>query len=141
MALTAAYADIWNGLTVTAAEFRERSDRLDGLVTDAGRRPEQVRRTMTFPALCRRDPAELERRLAWTRRTTPMFAGMSTETLAETLRQAISTFIGTPEELVTRIAEFAAAGADEVMLQWFALDDIEGLEVLAEHVLPAVREL
>ena len=50
LALTAAYADIWNGLTVTAAEFRERSDRLDGLITDAGRRPEQVRRTMTFPA-------------------------------------------------------------------------------------------
>ena len=42
LALTAAYADIWNGLTVTAAEFRERSDRLDGLITDAGRRPQGV---------------------------------------------------------------------------------------------------
>jgi alkanesulfonate monooxygenase SsuD/methylene tetrahydromethanopterin reductase-like flavin-dependent oxidoreductase (luciferase family) len=39
------------------------------------------------------------------------------------LRQSINMFIGTPEELVARIAEFAAAGADEVMLQWFALDD------------------
>ena len=70
-----------------------------------------------------------------------MFAGMSTETLAEALRQTINMFVGTPEELVTRIAEFTAASADEVMLQWFGLDDIEGLEVLAEHVLPAAREL
>ena len=126
LALVARYADIWNGLSVTPAQYRERSDRLDGLITAAGRRPEQVRRTMTFPVLCQRDRAELERRLAWTRRTTPMFAGMSTETLAEALRQTINMFVGTPEELVTRIAEFTAASADEVMLQWFGLDDIEG---------------
>jgi hypothetical protein len=45
----------------------------------------------------------------------------------------------TPEELIHTMGDYAAAGADEIMLQWFGVDDIEGLELLAEHVLPYVR--
>ena len=33
---------------------------------------------------------------------------------------------------------WAKAGVEELMIQWFGLEDIEGLEVLAEHVLPQV---
>jgi alkanesulfonate monooxygenase SsuD/methylene tetrahydromethanopterin reductase-like flavin-dependent oxidoreductase (luciferase family) len=141
LTLAARYADIWNGLSMTPAEFRERSARLDALIEAADRRPGQVRRTMTFPVLCRRDQAELERRLAWTRRSAPMFAAMSADALAGMLQQSINAFLGTPKELIAQIGEFAAAGADEVMLQWIGLDDVEGLEVLAEHVLPATRQL
>ena len=42
----------------------------------------------------------------------------------------------TPEELIATMDHYAAAGADEIMLQWFGVDDIEGLELLVEHVLP-----
>jgi hypothetical protein len=58
---------------------------------------------------------------------------MPTDALAEMLQQSFKMFIGTPEELVPRIGEFAGAGADEVMLQWIGLDDTEGLEVFGEH--------
>jgi alkanesulfonate monooxygenase SsuD/methylene tetrahydromethanopterin reductase-like flavin-dependent oxidoreductase (luciferase family) len=139
--LAARYADIWNAVSITAALFRERSEQLDTLIKAEGRRPEDVRRTMTFIPFCRRDPAELERRLAWNRKAVPMFASMSTEAVAEMLRETMNAFVGGPDELVAHIADFSSAGADEVMLQWSSLDDIEGLEVLAEHVLPTVRTL
>src|SRR6266540_753 len=65
--LVARYADIWNGQLMTAIEFAERSALLDELVQAAGRQPEDVRRTMTFVAICGHNRAEIERRLQWTR--------------------------------------------------------------------------
>ena len=139
--LAGRYADIWNAVSITPAQFRERSAQLDTLIKAEGRRPEDVRRTMTFIAFCARDPAELERRVAWIRNVVPMFGSMPTEAVVGVLRETMNAFVGGPDELVSYIADFAAAGADEVMLQWSSLDDVEGLEVLAGHVLPAVRKL
>jgi alkanesulfonate monooxygenase SsuD/methylene tetrahydromethanopterin reductase-like flavin-dependent oxidoreductase (luciferase family) len=45
-------------------------------------------------------------------------------------------FVGTPDELVTHIQAYVAAGADEIVVQWGDMDDIEGLELLAREVLP-----
>jgi alkanesulfonate monooxygenase SsuD/methylene tetrahydromethanopterin reductase-like flavin-dependent oxidoreductase (luciferase family) len=133
--LVARYADIWNAQLMTAVEFRERSALLDELVQAAGRRPQDVRRTMTFVAICGHDRAEIERRLRWTR-ALAMFAALPVEELIEALRRDVKAFVGTPEELVAHIQAYVAAGADEIVLQWGDMDDIEGLEVLAHEVLP-----
>jgi hypothetical protein len=42
---------------------------------------------------------------------------------------------GTGSALRERVEEFAAAGAERVILQWLDLDDIDGLELLAKGVL------
>jgi F420-dependent oxidoreductase-like protein len=135
--LVARYADIWNGQHLTPAEFRERSALLDDLIRAAGRRPEDVRRTMMFIAVCGRDEAEFERRLSWVRHAVPMWGAASLDELIALLKQGFKAFVGTPEDLVEYIQDFGAAGADEIMLQWTGMDDIEGLTVLAEQVLPA----
>jgi alkanesulfonate monooxygenase SsuD/methylene tetrahydromethanopterin reductase-like flavin-dependent oxidoreductase (luciferase family) len=44
--------------------------------------------------------------------------------------------IGNGEEIAAQIAAFSAAGAAEVMTQWYYVDDIEGLRQYAEDVLP-----
>ena len=44
----------------------------------------------------------------------------------------------TPDEVIPRIRAYAEAGAQEAMLQWFALGDVDGLETLAELVMPSV---
>lgn len=135
--LVAQYADIWNGTVMTVDEFRERSALLDALVRTAGRRPQDVRRTMTFIAICGHDKAEIERRLDWLR-ALPIFTAVSIEELIEVLRQEWSAFVGTPDELVGHIQAYTEAGADEIVVQWGNMDDIEGLEVLAHEVLPHV---
>jgi alkanesulfonate monooxygenase SsuD/methylene tetrahydromethanopterin reductase-like flavin-dependent oxidoreductase (luciferase family) len=136
--LAARYADIWNGQRMTPPEFRERSALLDTLIRKEGRRPEDVRRTMTFLAICWRDEAELERRLNGMRGDVPMWGSVPTDDLIANFQRTLKAFAGTPDELVSYVREFAAAGADEIMLQWFSMDDVEGLEVLAQHVLPAL---
>ena len=139
--LAARYADIWNGQLVTPEQFRERNELLDELIDREGRQPKDVRRTMTFIPICGRNPAELEARLSWIRRVVPMFAAMPLDALTGMLQESFNAFVGTPEELIEQIRKYAAAGADEVMLQFAGLDDFEGLEVLAEHILPEARTL
>jgi alkanesulfonate monooxygenase len=62
---------------------------------------------------------------------------MPLEVLTQTMREALNAFVGTPDEVVEQIGAFAAAGAEEVVLQWPGVDDLEGLQMLAEEVLPA----
>ena len=45
---------------------------------------------------------------------------------------------GTPDEVVARLQEFAAIGAESVYLQVLDLDDLDHIALLAEEVLPRV---
>jgi alkanesulfonate monooxygenase SsuD/methylene tetrahydromethanopterin reductase-like flavin-dependent oxidoreductase (luciferase family) len=133
--LVARYADVWNAQQLTPAQVRERSADLDRLLREAGRQPGDVRRTFNAPVVCGRTPAELEDRLRGFRRFGE-WAALPLEALLATLREWLVPLIGTPDEVIAQIQAYEAAGIAEVTLQWFAVDDAEGLEVLAAEVLP-----
>ena len=44
--------------------------------------------------------------------------------------------VGAPKDLIETIHAYGKAGADEIILEWFILDDLVGLQILAEEVLP-----
>jgi alkanesulfonate monooxygenase SsuD/methylene tetrahydromethanopterin reductase-like flavin-dependent oxidoreductase (luciferase family) len=44
--------------------------------------------------------------------------------------------MGSPEFIIEQMNAYASAGAEEVIILWFGVNDIEGLEALAEQVLP-----
>jgi alkanesulfonate monooxygenase SsuD/methylene tetrahydromethanopterin reductase-like flavin-dependent oxidoreductase (luciferase family) len=137
--LVARYAAIWNADSLPPDVFREHSRLLDDLLDRERRRPEDVRRTVTITALCGRTPQELEQRVAWFRKGAPEVAALPLEAVLNIFRDMVQAIVVTPEELIHTMADYATAGADEIMLQWFGVDDIDGLELLAEHVLPRVR--
>lgn len=138
--LVARYADIWNTQGLTPQEVRNRSAKLDGLLAAAGRRPENVRRSFNAPIVCWRTPAEMDDRLRGFRRF-EAFADLAPELLLSTLREWFpAPFFGAPDEIVDQIHAYEQVGVSEVTLQWFDTEDIEGLEVLAKHVLPALDE-
>jgi F420-dependent oxidoreductase-like protein len=94
--LAARYADIWNAVYLPVENFRERSTQLDELLRAAGRRPEDVRRTVMLPLFFDpRDEGEVRR----------------------------------------QIAAYGEAGADELIFQWLALNDLEGLRAFAHIAL------
>jgi F420-dependent oxidoreductase-like protein len=136
--LAARYADIWNGVFLSPDAFRERSAALDELLRASGRQPGDVRRTMMSSLFFGRDLAEVERRAGGVRERVTELAGTSTEELIAALREKRNAIIGTPEMIAEQIATYAAAGVEELMLQWFDLEDVEGLRAFAEHVLPLV---
>jgi len=81
-----------------------------------------------------RDMDELDRRITW-RHEEPEFADKSLEEAIDSMRDAWYAILGTPDMVVEQIKAYADAGVEELMLQWFDLDDIEGLRAFATSVL------
>lgn len=134
--LVARYADVWNAVALTPETFRERSARLDELLRAVGRAPGEVKRTMMTMPFVGRDAAELERRVARVRAGAAELAALPLDALLDYLRTERGALAGTPDDLRRQLAEYEAAGLQEIMLQWLDLDDSDGLRALAETALP-----
>jgi alkanesulfonate monooxygenase SsuD/methylene tetrahydromethanopterin reductase-like flavin-dependent oxidoreductase (luciferase family) len=139
MPLVARYADVWSCQVASTELFKARSTLLDDLLRTQGRKPTDVKRTVMLTAICWRDQADLVRRMDQLRSGSPVFAGMSSEDILAFFRTNLAGILGSPDEVIEQLSAYAAAGVQEVMMQWFAMDDIEGLETLANHVLPHFR--
>ena len=134
--LVVRFADIWNGGFLSPAAFEERSVMLDQMLRTAGRNPSEVKRTVMLSFTFGRDMTELDSRLSW-RQDDPHYAGKSLDTVIEELSMD-GTIVGTPDMIVEQINAYSKVGADELVLQWFDLDDIDGLRAFATSVLPRI---
>jgi len=135
--LAARYADIWNAVFLPPSTFRERSAILDELLHAAGREPREVQRTLMTGLFFGRDTDELDRRLS-RRHDRPELAGKSLEDVAATLHASGNAVAGTPDMIIRQISAYADAGVEELVLQWFDLDDIDGLQAFARSVVQRV---
>ena len=118
--LAARYADEWNAVFLKAEAFEDLNSRLNGLVREAGRTPEQVRRTLMTRVIFGRTEAEVDHKLD----------GDSRHQLPAAV------LAGTPGEIVDRLGRLSEVGVQRVMLQWLEVDDIDSLEAMANTVLP-----
>ncbi|MCC6628060.1 MAG: LLM class flavin-dependent oxidoreductase [Chloroflexi bacterium] len=134
--LTARYADVWNTGSRSPDAFRESSTLLDELLVRAGRQPGDVRRTLMIQVICYRTEAELGQRLGHV--APPHPAASPSETLAALRARSPHVIAGSPAEVIDRIAAYAAAGVQEIMVQRLDLDDMDGLQIIAEEVAPHV---
>jgi F420-dependent oxidoreductase-like protein len=119
--LAARYADEWNAVFATPERFAELSARLDELLQEAGRPPDQVRRTLMTRVVFGRTDADVERKLA----------GKSADEL-----RARGIIVGTAPEVAGQLGRLDESGVQRVMLQWLETDDVDGLEAMAHSVLP-----
>ncbi|MFQ5596043.1 MAG: LLM class F420-dependent oxidoreductase, partial [Anaerolineae bacterium] len=120
--LVARYAVEWNAGFVPATRFAELNARLDELLLARGRQPTDVRRSLMTGLIFGRDDAEVRQKLDARGRT------------ADELRR-LGVVVGTGTEIVDQLEHLAEAGVQRVMLQWLDLDDLDGLEALAQAVL------
>lgn len=123
--LAARYAQEWNGVYITPKQFAERNQRLDSLLEENGRSTQDVRRSLMAGCIFGRNRVELEGKLAERNRS------------AADLRQ-IGLAVGTGNEIVDQLGQWGEAGVERIMLQWLDLDDLDGLESLAQAILPQV---
>lgn len=121
--IAARYADEWNGVFQSPDQFSALSARLDSLLQQQGRQPDEVRRTLMTGIIFGRDEAGLQSKLSGRAQN------------ADDLRTH-GLVVGTPDQVVEQLGRLARAGVQRVMLQWLDLDDIAGLEALATGVLP-----
>lgn len=133
LALATRFADVYNANFIPPATFREQCERLGALLGKAGRDPASVRRTVMTGIYFGTTSDELEGRFSRLR-ANPNLKEHSTEDIARLLRER-GALTGDGEAVRRGLREFEDAGAQEVMLQWLDLDDIAGLNALAEAVL------
>lgn len=124
--LVARYAQEWNGLFISAAVFLERSQRLDQLLKEQGREPEEVRRSLMTRCEIGANDEELKRKFA------------NSSLSLDELRQR-GVLAGNASQLVDQLGTLAEAGVQRVMLQRLDLDDIDGLEEIARSVMPQLQ--
>lgn len=118
--LAARYADEWNAVLITAARFAELNAHLDSLLAGQGRSASALRRSLMTGIVFGRDDAELQAKLA----------GRDPAALRER-----GLIVGAGAQVQEQLHALAQAGVQRVMLQWLALDDLDGLEALARAVL------
>ncbi len=125
--LVARYASEWNSTFVRPERLAELNARLDELLVANGRKPEDVRRSVMTGIVFGRDEAEVQR----------MAADERGETVEQSRERGM--IVGTGSQVVEQLGRLAEAGAQRVMLQWLALDDLDRLEALSRTLLPQVK--
>ncbi len=83
-----------------------------------------------------RDMIELDQRLSW-RKDDPNYASKSLDTVIDEMSKDGAN-VGTPDMIVEQINAYGKVGADELVLLWMDLDDIDGLHAFANSVLPRI---
>ena len=122
--LAATFAAEFNLPFSSLADTEAQFGRVRAACVARGRDPGTLRLSAAQTVCCGANEAEVERRAANIGRK------------ADELRA--HGVAGTPDEVVARLQEFAAVGAESIYLQVLDLDDLEHIELLSEEVLPRV---
>lgn len=140
--IAARHADGWNAAwRWTPQTYADRARAARRACEAEGRDPSSFRLSLGMFAVVGEDQADLARRHELMRERLP--AGVGAALGLDTLRAEC--LAGTPEQVVERAGAFAAIGVSELILSpapvWFAMPDPSMLDLLAEAVLPGLREL
>jgi len=122
LSYVARYANEWNCVSLLPEDFARLNGLLNEMLTEVGRSPESVRRSMMTGCVFGKDDATLNEKIAARGRT------------LEQLRQN-GTVTGSGSAVKEQLQELEEAGLQRIMLQWLDLDDLESLEALAKGVL------
>lgn len=128
--LVAKYAREWNAVLIPAAEIARLNKQLDEYIRLQGRQPLDVRRSLMTGCVFGKNQDEVEKKVSLRTRG---------QRIANDLSQR-GMVVGTADEIVQQCQELARVGVQRVMLQWLDLDDIAGLESMADGILQRLTE-
>lgn len=131
-ALVARYADEFNVTSANPQSAAEAFERVRAACVQAGRDPTQVTMSAMVGVLVGETSADVQRRSDELLAIVGAAPGEADAWLEEGRRRWI---FGTPDEARRRVAEFAAAGAQRMMLQTFLPRDLEMVRLLGSVLL------
>ena len=130
----ARWADGFNRVGGTPAELRASIERVSDAIDLAGRDRASVTMSFMTWVFVGRTDAEWRDRADRARRRDPT-AGSLEEYLDDISRDCI---VGTVDQAIERMNEYAAAGVQRFVLNHELFDDLDQIELLAEEILPKV---
>ncbi|HET7309311.1 MAG TPA: LLM class flavin-dependent oxidoreductase, partial [Actinomycetota bacterium] len=132
--LVARWADEFNRVGGTPDELRASIERVTDALDRQGRDRASVAMSFMTWVFVGRTDDEWRHRADRARRMDPT-AGSLEEYLADISRDCI---VGTVEQAIDRMNEYAAAGAQRFVLNHELFDDLEQIELLGEEIIPKV---
>lgn len=123
--LAAKFADEWNGVFIPPDKYTATNALLNEMLSETDREPADVKRSLMTNLVFGRTDQEVNSLIQ-----RGVFGITSKSELQE---HGIIT--GTANEVIDQLGEFAAAGAEKIMLQWLDIDAIDRLEAFAQDVL------
>ncbi len=120
--LAARYADEWNGVFATPQDYADLNKRLDELLAANDRTPQDLRRSVMTGTVFGRTEQEVQEKLS------------ARGHEAQALRDR-GLVVGSGQEFADQVYAYEEAGASRIMLQWLALDDMDGLAAMADVLL------
>jgi F420-dependent oxidoreductase-like protein len=124
-------ADEWNSHAHGIDTYRQKRARLEEHCRTVGRNPDKIRRSRMSGVLIGRDPAEVRERGRWHQSFLAALANVTPDAAPDELRQR-GWFVGTADQVFTQLQPWSALGVERVMFQWYNLDDLDGLALLAQ---------
>jgi len=128
--LAARFAGEWNAVYLPVDDYAKRIQLLDKLAEQAGRSPQTIKRSIMTGCEYGREEVEVNALVA------ERSGGKYTR---QQYHKEFGMMIGTANQIVEQLGRLAEAGAQRVMLQWLAQDDLDRLAHFAEHVLPQIK--
>lgn len=129
--IVARHADEWNSHAHGAEIYRAKRARLEEHCRAVGRDPGTIHRSWMGGVLIGRSEREVAEHGRWMQSFLPALHSVSPGEAPAALRQR-GWLVGTPAELRQQLQAWSTVGVERVMLQWFDLDNIDGLDLLAE---------
>ncbi len=131
LAIVARHADEWNSHAPGPQAYRAKRERLIEHCAAVGRDPDTIRRSWMGGVVIGERPGEVQERSRWLQSFLPALANVPADALIDELRRR-HWLVGTPETIAEELTEWSSAGVQRVMLQWYDLDDLDGLRLLAQ---------
>jgi alkanesulfonate monooxygenase SsuD/methylene tetrahydromethanopterin reductase-like flavin-dependent oxidoreductase (luciferase family) len=135
--LAARWADEYNVVYVNPAGAKERMDRISAACQAIGRDPASIRRSLLSKTIVGADEAEVRRRaaeqMAW------QDEGGDVDAYLADLRK--NHIAGTVEQVLGRLAEFAGAGIQRVLVHQLVHEDLESVALIGREIVPEAARL
>ncbi len=125
-ALAARFASEFNIPFVDIDTLTTQFGRVRAAVAAAGRAPESITYSAAFVLCAGKDDAEIARRAAAIGREVDEMRGNSPT-------------VGTPAEIVDKLAPFVAAGVERIYLQVLDMADLDHIDFFSREVIPQLR--
>lgn len=128
--IVAQYADEWNSHPHSREIFQHKRRRLVEHCRDVGRDPETIACSTMLGVCIAADRDALTERARWFRSFLPSLREVPADRVLAALRER-GWLVGVPDEIAEQLHDWEAVGVQRVMLQYFDMDDLEGLKLLA----------
>jgi F420-dependent oxidoreductase-like protein len=128
--IVARHADEWNSHAPGPDAYRAKRARLEEHCRAVDRDPDAIARSWMGGVLIAPDRGELAEKAAWMQGFLAALADVPATGAADALRRR-HWLVGTTDEVAAELDAWSAVGVQRVMLQWYNLDDLDGLSLLA----------